>query len=200
MAFLIVQSGKHQGKKLVLPSSEVTIGRDKSCQIRLNSDDVSRKHCVLRATSRGILVRDLGSRNGTLINDILIEKESLLHPGDMLRIGPMLFSLPDEDKNKSVQVARPSHIDSASDEDIGNWLAGEDDDEDDETSTGLASTSETTIITGRLPQMSAPKPAYETHRRDFKSIAEEAAYVIQKHWAHVRQKDDEQNNASSESQ
>ncbi len=95
MIELIVQSGKHQGKCLRLPSEgEVMIGRDELCQIRLASSDVSRHHCVLRMTPDGVVARDLDSRNGTYLNETLMEEETLLKPGDILRIGPIVLQVP----------------------------------------------------------------------------------------------------------
>src|SRR5580692_9341199 len=95
MIELIVQSGRHQGKRLLLPAEgEILIGRDEACQIRLASSDVSRHHCVLRITPEGIVARDLDSRNGTYLNETLMEEETLLKPGDILRIGPIVLQVP----------------------------------------------------------------------------------------------------------
>ena len=184
MAELIIQSGKHQGKRLTVPASTIVIGRDETCRIRLASSDVSRQHCALRSTPEGILVRDLGSRNGTLINETPIERETLLNPGDMLRVGPMLFSAPAPTKEPAVKVARPANSQSTTDDDIAGWLSG---DEEDGPADGSLAAGETTIITN-LP----PKPRSGPAPRDFKSLAEEAAWVIRKHWEEVRRKDDEQ--------
>ena len=41
----------------------------------------------------GIVVKDLESRNGTFINDVPVQGEATLKPGDVLRIGPMVFQL-----------------------------------------------------------------------------------------------------------
>ena len=115
MIELIVQSGKHQGKCLRLPSEgEVIIGRDELCQIRLASNDVSRHHCVLRMTPDGVVARDLDSRNGTYLNEILMEEETLLKPGDILRIGPIVLQVPGA-------PAIPER--AASDDDIASWLS-----------------------------------------------------------------------------
>ena len=112
---LIVQSGKHQGKCLQLPSEgEVIIGRDELCQIRLASSDVSRHHCVLKMTAEGIVARDLDSRNGTYLNETLMEEETLLKPGDMLRIGPIILQVPG---------APAAPVRAASDDDIASWLS-----------------------------------------------------------------------------
>lgn len=179
MAELIIQSGKHQGKRVSIPASTIIIGRDEACRIRLASSDVSRQHCALRSTPEGILVRDLGSRNGTLVNETPIDKETLLKPGDMLRIGPMLFSTPAEVYEPQVKVARPANAQKATDDDIAGWLSGEEDSPGD----SMVSAGETTIITN-LP----PKSRQASHPREFKSVAEEAAWIIRKHWEEVRKK------------
>src|SRR4029077_16019496 len=93
MYSLIVQSGKHKGKKIELPDKEVIIGRDETSFIRMTSTEVSRQHSSLTATDKGLLVRDLGSQNGTLVNDVRIESETLMQPGDRLQIGPIAFEL-----------------------------------------------------------------------------------------------------------
>ena len=93
MHSLIVQTGKHKGKKIVLPDSEVIIGREETSFIRMTSTDVSRQHSSLTPTDKGLLVRDLGSQNGTIVNNVRIEAETLMQPGDLLQIGPILFEL-----------------------------------------------------------------------------------------------------------
>jgi predicted component of type VI protein secretion system len=184
MPYLIIQTGKHRGKKLILPESErVVVGRDESCQIQLGSTDVSRQHCVLRPTPEGIYIRDLGSRNGTLVNNAAIKVETLLQPGDLVQIGPMVFRVP----AKKDAPAAPPAADAAkkpsaktTDDDIANWLAG-----DEELEGGL-SPADTTIVTNReaapeaapLPETAAFKPA----KKAFDSIAEEAADIIRRHW------------------
>ncbi|HEY0981154.1 FHA domain-containing protein, partial [Schlesneria sp.] len=87
MSELVIQSGKLQGKRLVLPSKQMVVGRDDDCDLRIGSALVSRKHCVLKNTPEGILVTDLGSQNGTLVNDAPIKGPTLLREGDVLRIG-----------------------------------------------------------------------------------------------------------------
>ena len=183
MAELIIRSGKQQGKKLVLPAARVVIGRDASCQIRLASNDVSRQHCSLRVSPEGVFARDLGSRNGTLVNDVPISHETLLKPGDIVRIGPIVLEVP-----KPREVPKPpaesapagGPDSSATDDDIVAWLSDED-------PAAEADPGDTTIISKRTkvtPQPAAPKSA--TGRKQFKSIAEEAADIIRRHRASER--------------
>jgi pSer/pThr/pTyr-binding forkhead associated (FHA) protein len=89
MHSLIVQTGKHKGKKIVLPDKQVLIGREETSFIRMTSTEVSRQHCSLTPTDKGLLVRDLSSQNGTLVNNVKIEAETLMQPGDLIQIGPI---------------------------------------------------------------------------------------------------------------
>src|SRR5262245_34657536 len=50
----------------------VVIGTSPECGLVIPDARVSRRHCELRITPRGILVRDLGSKNGTFIGDVSV--------------------------------------------------------------------------------------------------------------------------------
>jgi pSer/pThr/pTyr-binding forkhead associated (FHA) protein len=74
-------------------NGEVTlVGRHSSCEVRLQSSRVSRRHCCLIAAGNQVLVRDLGSTNGTKINNQPIVSGTLV-PGDELRIAHYRFRL-----------------------------------------------------------------------------------------------------------
>jgi predicted component of type VI protein secretion system len=176
MIELIVQSGKHQGKRLRIPDEgEVLIGRDESCQIRLASSDVSRHHCVLRPTADGLVARDLESRNGTYLNETLMEDETLLKPGDILRVGPIMLQVP----------GGPELNVRASDADIAEWLSKEG---IGSSEGGGSSPGDTTIIP-RPAALDTPPPATgprESANRQFRSVADEAADIIRRHWETVK--------------
>jgi len=90
---LRILSGKNKGKKLLLPNKEVVLGSEKGCELRNTADGVSKRHCSLKPTSHGLLIRDLGGETGTRINGKKIEEETLLNPGDRLQVGTMRFEL-----------------------------------------------------------------------------------------------------------
>ncbi len=90
---LKVTSGKHAGQKLRIPAPKFLIGRGEDCQLRPNSDSVSRHHCVLLVGADGAVVRDLGSRNGTFVNDERITSDRPLVAGDRLTIGQLKFEV-----------------------------------------------------------------------------------------------------------
>jgi diguanylate cyclase (GGDEF)-like protein len=65
----------------------VVIGRSPQCEIQIDQESVSRNHCRVRFDGSGFFVRDLGSTNGTYVNDNLVEGEGRLRHGDQLKVG-----------------------------------------------------------------------------------------------------------------
>jgi pSer/pThr/pTyr-binding forkhead associated (FHA) protein len=90
---LLVVQGRPAGKSLVFPQGEYYFGRGAECHIQSNSAWVSRQHCLLRVTSDAAYLRDLGSRNGTLVNGLLVDRERLLDDGDQIQVGPLVFEV-----------------------------------------------------------------------------------------------------------
>src|SRR3954462_8362786 len=88
---LIVLAGAKEGLEIPLKKDKFLIGRAKECALRAGSEAISRRHCAIIQRETGWTVRDLGSRNGTLVNDERINKEVPLKEGDMLRVAPLLF-------------------------------------------------------------------------------------------------------------
>ncbi len=103
---LIIRSGKHRGKKLLLPDKLVVIGRSPTSHIRGTSPDISRRHCLLRTTPEGLMVRDLESKTGTFINGEAIEQETLMRPHDILQVGPMRLQLAGIDRVVESDLSR----------------------------------------------------------------------------------------------
>ncbi|HSM93559.1 MAG TPA: GGDEF domain-containing protein [Anaeromyxobacteraceae bacterium] len=68
-------------------AAEIVIGRDPTCTVRLDADDVSRRHAHVAPDGDGHVVGDLGSLNGTWVNGREIERRRLVS-GDRIRFGP----------------------------------------------------------------------------------------------------------------
>ena len=84
-------SGATFGK--IFPLTGVTvIGRNPECDISIPTDEVSRRHAELRPSQDGVMVEDLGSANGTFVNDRRVTRELLKH-GDELRFDQLRFQL-----------------------------------------------------------------------------------------------------------
>jgi predicted component of type VI protein secretion system len=189
MSELIIQSGKHQGKRLSLPAKEMIVGRDEKCDLRIGSDLVSRKHCTLKSSSEGIVVTDLGSQNGTFVNDLPITEATLLREGYILRIGSMLMAVPVSQKSKG--PAQPAKV---SDDEIADWLndsgsgfSGKDTAVLRHDAAAKAAETPPTTPSPQPESRPAPSPAKPAPGKIL-SVKDEAAEVIRKHWEKVKAK------------
>lgn len=68
----------------------LVIGREKSCSVRIPVPSVSREHCEVRLDGNRLVLRDMGSSNGTYVNRQRTEQRDL-KPGDLVAIGPAVF-------------------------------------------------------------------------------------------------------------
>jgi pSer/pThr/pTyr-binding forkhead associated (FHA) protein len=86
--YLEVMNDDEQGNTVSLPEQgEVIIGREKDCQLRLSHWSVSRHHARIRVDRRGTFVKDLGSKNGVMINETVIDSEVAVHDRDVVFVG-----------------------------------------------------------------------------------------------------------------
>jgi diguanylate cyclase (GGDEF)-like protein len=88
---LIYPGGAELGKRYELAGSkEVVIGRGGDCDIQVDRDSVSRRHAKVSRSGSGWVVQDLGSTNGSYVNDAQITQYGL-RDGDLLKIGNAIF-------------------------------------------------------------------------------------------------------------
>ena len=139
---LVVLGGKHPGQEIAVQGPEFLVGRAPECKLRPNSDMVSRRHCMISIAEGRVTIRDLGSRNGTLVNDQKITGEHELRTGDKIKIGPLEFevhlstSVSGKKKPKvhNVQEAAARTVEAAkprdNEPDISDWLNEEETDGD----------------------------------------------------------------------
>jgi pSer/pThr/pTyr-binding forkhead associated (FHA) protein len=172
LAKLVILTGRHRGARLNLPEKTVVVGRDEDCAVRLNTHEVSRRHCTLLVNGDEIRVNDLESRNGTFINDVEVKEESILKPGDILRVGPMRFQM--ETQRPDLPEAPPEEFPSPTDDSITNWLAEDEPDPTESNDTAVMTTSNANEVTRKAL---IPTPG----RDKFDSVAEEAADIIRRH-------------------
>jgi len=86
---LLYPPGPEMGKRFPLDKSEIVLGRSRT-DIQIDLDSVSRRHARVFTVERQWSVEDLGSTNGTYINDLPV-KRSRLTNGDILRVGSSIF-------------------------------------------------------------------------------------------------------------
>ncbi len=91
---LHVRVGQSESRTVMIATPRFLIGRDRVCQLRLGSAQVSKQHAALQQRDGRVYLRDLASTNGTLINGRQIrDLEVELRDGDQFQIGPVLATL-----------------------------------------------------------------------------------------------------------
>src|SRR5437867_12540447 len=94
---VVIMAGSSKGTIFPLTREEICIGRESSNLLSLDSRSISRRHCLIRRENGQFLIRDLGSRNGTFVNDVPVNQRTLQH-GDQIQIGDsvLLFLLQED--------------------------------------------------------------------------------------------------------
>src|SRR3954452_9679993 len=90
---LEIVEGSEAGKQLPL-DNVVDIGREPSLTLHLDQDtQVSRRHARISVQGGQVVAEDLGSTNGTYVNDQPISSPRALRPGDRIRVGLTVIEL-----------------------------------------------------------------------------------------------------------
>jgi DNA-binding NtrC family response regulator len=85
-AWVVVESGPGAGATQILSDDPLVVGSDPTCDLVIDDPHVSRRHAEITRGERGVVLRDLGSRNGTFIGRLAI-KEATLAGGAEIRLG-----------------------------------------------------------------------------------------------------------------
>jgi transcriptional regulator with GAF, ATPase, and Fis domain len=102
---LLVLSGPLKDSRIPLAEGEVTIGREATNGIAVTDPSVSRRHCLLSWQDGKFLVRDLESRNSTLVNGAAVQEQWLEH-GDLIATGDSSFLFLVEEEDGSAAAGR----------------------------------------------------------------------------------------------
>lgn len=89
-AALVVIYGHDLGKKYALDKNAHVIGRSAKTDIHIDQESISRNHAKITNNGKGVAIRDLGSTNGTYVNDEPVD-EHVLRDGDLIKIGRTIF-------------------------------------------------------------------------------------------------------------
>jgi len=88
---LVVIYGEPVGRIYWLTATSMVIGRSSKCEIHIDQESISRNHAKIVNTGKSFLVRDLGTTNGTYVNDEVVEAERALRDGDLIKLGRTIF-------------------------------------------------------------------------------------------------------------
>lgn len=87
----IYPTGPSMGRRYPLGDKDLLVGRGDDCDIRIQDNSVSRKHVKIEPTDEGYAISDLGSTNGTFLNDKQLDAPRKLNDGDYVRVGNCLY-------------------------------------------------------------------------------------------------------------
>jgi hypothetical protein len=99
---------RFQHQELDLPLGATVVGRDPDCHVTLDDPLVSRKHARILVGADRVVVEDLDSRNGVLLNGIGIRRPTPLRDGDRLHIGTQCFLYCEVDEVPPSMPSRPT--------------------------------------------------------------------------------------------
>lgn len=108
---LVVVQGVGEGREFDVADSAQVLGRDAASDIVLDDPEASRRHASIRAEGGAAVVEDLGSTNGTFVNEERIAGGRTLAAGDRVRIGTTVLELR--------SVAQATRVGTAIPEDLG---------------------------------------------------------------------------------
>jgi two-component system cell cycle response regulator len=89
-ACLVIIYGEDLGRRIPLGAEPCVIGRSSKCDVQIDQESVSRNHARITKGPHGYGIADLGSTNGTYVNDELVD-DVMLRDGDQLKIGRTIF-------------------------------------------------------------------------------------------------------------
>ncbi len=77
---------KVNGQERVFPQGKAVVGRSRDVDVQVDSVEVSRRHAVIYWSEGSVVVKDLGSTNGTMVNGYPVDN-TVVRPSDVIRIG-----------------------------------------------------------------------------------------------------------------
>ena len=172
---LVVVRGKPEGKVIPLVGSNFKIGRGETNDLRPNSEQVSREHAEFSISDNAVIVRDLGSRNGTLVNGKALTAEFRPQgpgPDSGRSVEAIAVSISDVPapaakspaaKSPAAKAAAPASSkahaspDDISGDEIDSWLFGE--------GAGASADQPTAVYGGDTITITAFKDASASHPR-----------------------------------
>jgi pSer/pThr/pTyr-binding forkhead associated (FHA) protein len=113
---LVVENGRTRTREVHLSSRETLVGRQRGCEVRIPSSEVSRRHCVLRIENGYLTIEDLRSVNGTFLNGSRVVSREIVRPGDHLEVGPVRFVVEYELSQQALdqisRLAQPAYVEA----------------------------------------------------------------------------------------
>ena len=104
-------SGEFADKEIVI-NHDTLVGRHQDAGIVLQSAEISRRHAAFMLKDQALCLLDLNSSNGTFVNDVRIDVETALQPGDTVRFASLAFAILSEPTVIAEPVVAPLNTDT----------------------------------------------------------------------------------------
>lgn len=192
-------TGEFTGQEIAI-TDDFLVGRHQDADLVLQAAEVSRKHAALLLKMQQLWVQDLGSSNGTFVNDLRIEQETQLHEGDIVQFASFKFSvLAPADQNTDLPEVQAESIKQAHQQ---AEEAPEKTPAEQMTDAGMPSLTERAADTavsreGMPSNMGVPKPAPIPEHVEVKAHAEPEPVIIAEKTTPVEPPQDEQKKNAS---
>jgi hypothetical protein len=108
-AFRLVGEAEGRAIRLRLGAGETALGSGVDCGLVIRGRQVSRRHAVVVVDGRGVQLQDLGSKNGTFVNGVRVNR-ARLKEGDWLQLGEVILTLeavPSDEDRLAVSLETP---------------------------------------------------------------------------------------------
>jgi len=92
LALEFIEPTEHAGERFEVDSA-VTIGRGVECDVAVDDTYLSTRHAMFSFDDGDLLLEDLGSTNGTYVNQKMIAHRTRLERGDIIQVGGVLFEV-----------------------------------------------------------------------------------------------------------
>jgi pSer/pThr/pTyr-binding forkhead associated (FHA) protein len=107
MAWLLLKSGPRTGERIEVVG-ELVIGREQA-DVMIDDESISRRHVAIRPRDGGLEIEDLGSKNGTWLDDSRLEGATVVTtPGTRVQVGDTVIEL-ELDRETATRV-RATHV------------------------------------------------------------------------------------------
>lgn len=117
---LVCISGQGSARSIILKEGDNFIGRLDSSDVKISSNGVSKKHAAIVVNGENVYVTDLGSRNGTFVNGVMVKRKDL-NIGDKIAIHDHVFQLVKGDI-KIAELSKMSGLDfKKNDDDVDDY-------------------------------------------------------------------------------
>jgi len=119
---LVMFKADGQRRDFQLKGEVTTLGRNTDCEMQIPLATISRKHCQIRVEGDRVFVRDMGSSNGTFVNNQRVQ-EADLSAGDQIVLGPVVFTVVIDGMPETISPVRTRIVDKPADESLAGGVS-----------------------------------------------------------------------------